>query len=48
MVLELAQEKGIPVTDKGIQYFIDNPNCCDVVYDCTSAADAIEHAQSIC
>jgi len=42
--IKLAKSKGIPVTDKGIQYFIDNPNCCDVVYDCTSAADAIEHA----
>jgi acetaldehyde dehydrogenase (acetylating) len=43
--IRIAQDKGIPVTDKGIQYFIDNPNCCDVVYDCTSAADAKIHAQ---
>jgi acetaldehyde dehydrogenase (acetylating) len=43
--IKIAQSKGIKVTDKGIQYFIDNPNCCDVVYDCTSAADAKEHAQ---
>jgi acetaldehyde dehydrogenase len=43
--IRVALEKGIPVTDKGIQYFINNPNCCDVVYDCTSAADAFEHAQ---
>ena len=43
--IRVALEKGIPVTDKGIQYFIDNPNCCDVVYDCTSAVDAFEHAQ---
>jgi len=43
--IRVALEKRIPVTDKGIQYFIDNPNCCDVVYDCTSAADAFEHAQ---
>ena len=42
--IRVAKEKGVPVTDKGIQYFIDNPNCCDVVYDCTSAADAIQHA----
>jgi len=42
--IRIAQEKGVPVTDKGIQYFIDNPNCCDVVYDCTSAADAKQHA----
>lgn len=42
--IRIALEKEIPVTDKGIQYFIDNPNCCDVVYDCTSADDAKQHA----
>lgn len=43
--IKIAQSKNVTVTDKGIQYFIDNPNCCDVVYDCTSALDAIEHAK---
>lgn len=43
--IKIAQSKGVEVTDKGIQYFIDNPKCCDVVYDCTSAADAKEHAK---
>lgn len=43
--MRIATQKNVPVTDKGIQYFIDNPNCCDVVYDCTSAADAKEHAK---
>jgi acetaldehyde dehydrogenase len=43
--IKIAQSKNIEVTDKGIQYFIDNPNCCDVVYDCTSAADAKLHAK---
>jgi acetaldehyde dehydrogenase len=42
--IRIAKDKGIPVTDKGIKYFIDNPKCCDVVYDCTSAADAKQHA----
>lgn len=42
--IRIAQTKEVPVTDQGIQYFIDNPNCCDVVYDCTSAADAKKHA----
>jgi len=42
--IRIAIEKDVPVTDKGIQYFVDNPNCCDVVYDCTSAADATLHA----
>lgn len=43
--IRIAIEKNIKVTDSGINYFIDNPKCCDVVYDCTSAADAIEHAK---
>jgi acetaldehyde dehydrogenase len=43
--VKIAQSKGIKVTDKGIQYFVDNPKCCDVVYDCTNAADAIEHSK---
>jgi acetaldehyde dehydrogenase (acetylating) len=43
--IKIARSKGVEVTDKGIQYFIDNPKCCDVVYDCTSAADAKEHAK---
>jgi len=43
--IKIAQSKGIKVTDKGIQYFVDNPNSCDVVYDCTSAADAKLHAK---
>jgi acetaldehyde dehydrogenase len=42
--IRVALEKEIPITDRGIQYFIDNPNCCDVIYDCTSAADAKKHA----
>jgi acetaldehyde dehydrogenase len=42
--ISIAKSKGVEVTDKGIQYFIENPKCCDVVFDCTSAADAIKHA----
>jgi acetaldehyde dehydrogenase len=43
--IKIAESKRVPVTDQGINYFIKNPKCCDVVYDCTSAADAIEHAK---
>lgn len=43
--IKIAQSKGVNVSDQGINYFINNPKCCDVVYDCTSAADAIEHAK---
>jgi acetaldehyde dehydrogenase (acetylating) len=41
----IAKERGVVISDKGVGYFINNPKCCDVVYDCTSAADAIEHAK---
>jgi acetaldehyde dehydrogenase len=41
----IAKKYNILISDEGIQYFINNPKCCEVVYDCTSAADAIEHAK---
>jgi acetaldehyde dehydrogenase len=31
--------------DNGIQFFIINPKCCDLVFDCTDAYSAIEHAK---
>lgn len=43
--IRVAQEHDVPVTDLGINYFIQNPNACDVVFDCTNAMDAIEHAR---
>ena len=43
--IKLAQEKDINVTDQGIQFFIDNPNYCDLIYDCTNAVDAKSHAE---
>jgi acetaldehyde dehydrogenase (acetylating) len=43
--MKVASQHSVLLSDQGIQYFIDNPRCCDVVYDCTSAADAIEHAK---
>lgn len=42
--MTIAKSKSVFVSDKGISYFIDNPNCCGVVFDCTSAEDAIQHA----
>jgi len=43
--MNVAKSKGIFISDQGIDYFKNNPKCCDVVYDCTSALDAIEHAK---
>lgn len=45
LTMKIAQSKGISTSDQGINYFITNPKCCDVVYDCTSAEDAREHAR---
>ena len=41
----IAKSKGVNISDHGINYFINNPKCCDVVYDCTNASDAQEHAK---
>ena len=43
--IEIAKKKGIFVSDRGIDYFIQNPNACDVVFDCTNAIDAKLHAE---
>ena len=43
--MRVALQHSVTISDQGIQYFIDNPKCCSVVYDCTSAADAKEHAK---
>ena len=43
--MQKALELGVNVSADSIDYIVKNPKCCDVVYDCTSAADAIEHAK---
>jgi acetaldehyde dehydrogenase (acetylating) len=35
---------GIPLSDKGIEAIVENPECCDLVFDATSAASHILHA----
>jgi acetaldehyde dehydrogenase (acetylating) len=42
--IKIALDRGVPISDRGIQYFTDNPNACDVVFDCTNALDAVEHS----
>lgn len=39
-----ALSLGVPVTAEGIDYIINNPDCCDLVFDATSAKSHIEHA----
>lgn len=40
-----AMSLGIPLSDKGIQSIIDQPECCDLVFDATSAASHTMHAE---
>lgn len=39
-----AQEMGITTTADSIQYIVDNPDCCDIVFDATSASVHRIHA----
>jgi len=41
--MERARELNVPVSDQGVQAIIDNPSCCDLVVDCTSAQAHIRH-----
>jgi acetaldehyde dehydrogenase (acetylating) len=40
----LAKELGVTVSDKSINYIIDNTSKFDLIFDCTSAEDHIKHA----
>ena len=39
-----AQSLNVPVSADGISYIVNNPGCCDIVFDATSAASHLEHA----
>ena len=41
--IKIARELGIAVSTLGLDYFIQNENSCDVVFDCTDAFSAIEN-----
>jgi acetaldehyde dehydrogenase (acetylating) len=38
-----AIDMGVRVSDKSINAIIEEPNSCDIVFDCTSAKDAVTH-----
>jgi acetaldehyde dehydrogenase (acetylating) len=38
-----ANELGVNVSDKGIYAVLDNPACCELVFDATSARDHLHH-----
>ena len=43
--LQKAQSLGIPISTESIQHIQKNPDCCDIVFDATSAVHAAEHAK---
>jgi acetaldehyde dehydrogenase len=45
--MQYAQGLGIPVSDKGINTFFASNIHCDIVFDATSAADHVAHAQCL-
>jgi acetaldehyde dehydrogenase (acetylating) len=41
--LTTASALGVPISDKSIDAILDNPDCCEVVFDATSARDHLRH-----
>lgn len=42
--IKLAQEIGVPTTTESIHYIEEHPNCCDIIFDATSAMVHMENA----
>jgi acetaldehyde dehydrogenase len=42
-ILTALLKHNINISMLGIQYFINTPKCCDVVFDCTNAFDAVKN-----
>jgi acetaldehyde dehydrogenase len=42
--IQKALELGVNVSANSIDYIVRNPNCCDLVFDATSASSHLEHA----
>ncbi|MDR1920533.1 MAG: acetaldehyde dehydrogenase (acetylating) [Candidatus Adiutrix sp.] len=43
--LARARAMGIPTSDRGIEAIVENPDCCDIVFDATTAKAHAEHAK---
>ena len=39
-----AKQLNVPITDKSIDYIIENPDCCSIVFDATSASTHLKNA----
>lgn len=42
--MQKAKELGLDRSDQGINFIIQNPDCCDLVFDATSASGHLKHA----
>lgn len=42
--IQKALSMGVPVSTEGINFISKNPQCCEIVFDATSAASHFEHA----
>ncbi|MDB4887192.1 MAG: acetaldehyde dehydrogenase [Gemmatimonadetes bacterium] len=38
-----AMALGVPISDRSVQAFVEQPDVCDLVFDATSARDAVQH-----
>jgi acetaldehyde dehydrogenase (acetylating) len=41
--MQIAQKLGVAVSDQSIDAIVRNPDCCDIVFDATSARDHLRH-----
>lgn len=41
--MKRASQLGVPISDRGIEAIVENPDICDLVFDATSAMAHIEH-----
>jgi acetaldehyde dehydrogenase (acetylating) len=41
--IKKALSLGVPISDRGVRAIVDQPDVCDLVFDCTSAQAHIEH-----
>ncbi len=42
--MQKANSLGVPISSQGIGSIVENPSCCDLVFDCTSALAHYDHA----
>src|SRR5689334_6249005 len=41
--MQRANALGVPISDRGIEAIVKDPDVCEIVFDCTSAHAHVEH-----